>query len=93
MATTGRERRRMNELIYVVKCLFITVALVLVAQIKVKEKTIESHITEFGQRSWLAKNIQQTAAGGARAAGEIGTTVKRSFSSTRDKSKEQKAQR
>ncbi len=69
----------MGNLFYIVKMILITIALILVMQIEVDHKTIESHAESFIQQSQIMSPVRDIAQGGFRffkvAYHNVGKTV------------------
>lgn len=72
----------MEELKFVVKCLFFTMLVVVLMQVKVGTASIETHSFRWLQRSTASQYIQSAAAGGAMALRNLGKSLKAGFSST-----------
>lgn len=74
----------MEELKFVIKCLFFTMFLIVLMQVKVGGASIESHSFHWLQKSTVSQYIQSAAAGGAMALRNLGHTMKQGLSSTVD---------
>jgi len=57
----------MGEIIYVLKIFGVTLALILIFQIRVGPQTIEHHATVFIQESWFAEKVHEAAQGTIKA--------------------------
>jgi hypothetical protein len=66
----------MSELLFVIKCLIITVLLTVAMQVRMGNSTVEQQSQWFLQKSPTSVYIQTVAAGGALALRNIFTSVK-----------------
>lgn len=66
----------MGDLIFVVKTLVITVALVVLMQIKVGSRTIEQHSIAWIHQSAVVGQLQEVAAGAVKAGTRVSKAIK-----------------
>lgn len=74
----------MDELKFVMKCLLLTMILVVLMQVKVGASSIETYSFQWLRTSSTSQYLQSVAAGGAMALRNLGETIKQGVSSTVD---------
>ncbi len=76
----------MSELFFVIKSLFVSLLILLSLQIKVGPETMESHFTEWVEKSWVTNQLQTVSKGMALAledgAKKISGSLRKAFGNT-----------
>lgn len=80
----------MSEFIFFVKCFALTVAIVLVMQIQVGERTVESHAMSWVHTSALVQPMNTAARGGAKVIKDLTEKVYGSVAKNSKKEKDKK---
>ncbi len=70
----------MSDLIFFIKMLVLTVALVIVSQIQIGQRSLENHAMSWVQSSSLVKPLNGTVRGGAKLIKEGREKLKHRFS-------------
>jgi hypothetical protein len=81
----------MSDLIFFIKLFCLTVALVLVMQIQVGERSLESHAMGWVQTSALVAPLNTVAQGAAKAARDLSSTIHASIEKNTGKKKKEAA--
>ena len=79
----------MTEIVFFFKLFLLTVAIVLVMQIKVGERSVESHAMGWVQTSALVAPMNSVASGGAKAVRDLTDYVNSSISKNSHKPKKE----
>lgn len=74
----------MEELKFVMKCLFFTALVTIFMQVKIGSQSIENHTYRWLQSSKVSQYLQSTAAGGAMALRSFGLSLKDGIASSVD---------
>ncbi|MGZ3794011.1 MAG: hypothetical protein ACXVCP_16780 [Bdellovibrio sp.] len=72
----------MEELKFVIKCLFFTMLLVVLMQVKVGTSSIEAYSFRWLRQSTVSQYVQSAAAGGAMALRNLGRSLKDGVTNT-----------